>query len=54
MSVRTAFHVREGAGINETAWDLSFFALGALLGIGGRLLARSEELPLSVNARRSS
>jgi uncharacterized membrane protein len=32
-------HVREGA--NQTAWDLAFLALGALLVIGGRALTRS-------------
>jgi len=33
-------HVREGP--NQTAWDLTFLAFGALLVIGGRLLARSD------------
>jgi uncharacterized membrane protein len=32
-------HVREGAGIDETAWDLGFLAFGALLVAGGWLLA---------------
>jgi uncharacterized membrane protein len=32
-------HVREGH--NQTAWDLAFLAFGALLVIGGSLLARS-------------
>jgi uncharacterized membrane protein len=36
-------HVREGAGINETAWDLGFLAFGALLIAGGWLLATSAE-----------
>jgi uncharacterized membrane protein len=36
-------HVREGAGINETAWDLGFLALGAVLLIGGWLLTRMRE-----------
>jgi uncharacterized membrane protein len=36
-------HVREGAGINQTAWDLAFLAFGALLTISGWRLARSEE-----------
>ena len=36
-------HVREGAGINETAWDLGFLAFGALLITGGWLLAKSVE-----------
>ncbi|MFL6066141.1 MAG: DUF2243 domain-containing protein [Gaiellaceae bacterium] len=31
-------HVREGAGIDETAWDLGFLAFGALLVAGGWLL----------------
>jgi len=35
-------HVREGAG-HQTAYDLGFLAFGALLVIGGWLLARSEE-----------
>jgi uncharacterized membrane protein len=35
-------HVREGAG-HQTAYDLGFFAFGALLVICGWLLARSEE-----------
>jgi uncharacterized membrane protein len=34
-------HVREGAGINETAWDVGFLAFGAALVLGGWLLARS-------------
>ncbi len=32
------------AGSNETAWNLAFLAFGALLVIGGWLLARSELL----------
>ena len=36
-------HVREGASINETAWDIGFLAFGALLLIGGWLLAESAE-----------
>jgi uncharacterized membrane protein len=32
-------HVREGPGVNETAWDLAFLAFGALLVIGGGILA---------------
>jgi uncharacterized membrane protein len=36
-------HVREGAGVNEMAWDLSFLALGAALLIGGWLLTRNRE-----------
>jgi uncharacterized membrane protein len=35
-------HVREGAG-HQTAYDLGFLAFGALLLIGGWLLARSAE-----------
>jgi uncharacterized membrane protein len=41
--ILTIHHVREGAGVNETAWDLAFLAFGALLAIGGWLLARSDE-----------
>jgi uncharacterized membrane protein len=40
-------HVREGAGVDETAWDLAFLAFGALLVVGGRLLARSAESGVS-------
>ena len=40
--ILTIHHVREGS--NETAWDLAFLAFGALLVIGGCLLARSELL----------
>ena len=40
--ILTIHHVREGAGVNETTWDLAFLAFGALLVIGGRLLARSD------------
>ena len=40
--ILTIHHVREGS--NETAWDLAFLAFGALLVIGGWLLARSELL----------
>jgi uncharacterized membrane protein len=36
-------HVREGAAVNELAWDLGFLAFGALLILGGWLLARSDE-----------
>ena len=35
--ILTLHHVREGS--NETAWDLAFLAFGALLVIGGWLLA---------------
>ena len=35
--------IREGANVNETAWDLAFLAIGALLVVGGWLLARSGE-----------
>ncbi|MFN2469189.1 MAG: DUF2243 domain-containing protein [Gaiellaceae bacterium] len=35
-------HVREGAG-HETAYDIGFLVLGALLMIGGWLLTRSRE-----------
>jgi uncharacterized membrane protein len=41
--ILTIHHVREGEEINETAWDLAFLAFGALLVIGGWLLARSGE-----------
>ena len=41
--VLTIHHVREGANVNEAAWDLGFLALGALLVLGGSLLARSDE-----------
>jgi uncharacterized membrane protein len=37
-------HVREGGGINQTAWDLGFLAFGAVLIVGGLLLARFDEL----------
>jgi uncharacterized membrane protein len=33
-------HVREGANVNEAAWDVGFLAFGALLVVGGLLLAR--------------
>jgi uncharacterized membrane protein len=36
-------HVREGRGVNELAWDLGFLVFGALLIVGGRLLARSDD-----------
>jgi uncharacterized membrane protein len=36
-------HVREGDGINELGWDLGFLAFGALLIVGGWLLARADE-----------
>ena len=36
-------HVREGAGVNKSAWDLAFLLFGAFLVIGGWLLARSNE-----------
>ena len=39
----TIHHVREGAGVNESAWDVAFLLFGAFLVIGGRLLARSNE-----------
>jgi uncharacterized membrane protein len=38
--ILTIHHVRSGD--NQTAWDLAFLALGALLVIGGWRLARSE------------
>lgn len=41
--ILTLHHVREGASINETAWDLAFLVFGALLIIGGWLIARSDE-----------
>ena len=42
-SILGLHHVREGARINETTWDLGFLAFGALLLVGGWLLARSDE-----------
>jgi uncharacterized membrane protein len=36
-------HVREGANVTETAWDLGFLAFGVLLIVSGWLLARSDE-----------
>ena len=39
----TIHHVREGAGVNESAWDVAFLLFGAFLVIGGWLLARSNE-----------
>jgi len=41
--ILTIHHVREGAGINEAAWDFGFLAFGAMLVIGGWLLARSDK-----------
>jgi uncharacterized membrane protein len=41
--ILTIHHVREGANVNETAWDLAFLAIGAVLVVGGWLLARSDE-----------
>lgn len=41
--VLTLHHVREGAAVNETAWDIGFLAFGALLVVGGWLLTRSED-----------
>ena len=35
--ILTIHHVREGAKVNETAWDLAFLALGAVLAVGGWL-----------------
>jgi uncharacterized membrane protein len=43
--ILTIHHVREGS--SETAWDLVFLAFGALLVIGGWLLARSDELDIA-------
>lgn len=40
--ILTIHHVREGAG-HQAAYDFGFLAFGALLVIGGWLLARSEE-----------
>jgi uncharacterized membrane protein len=36
-------HVREGTGVDETAWDLGFLAIGVLLVIGGWVIATSSE-----------
>ena len=44
-------HVREGAGVDETPWDLGFLAFGFLLIIGGWALARSAERNLPVSAK---
>lgn len=41
--VLTIHHVREGADINEAAWDLAFLTFGALLVLGGWVLTRSNE-----------
>ena len=41
--ILTIHHVREGANVNETAWDLGFLVIGALLVVGGWLLARFDE-----------
>ena len=41
--ILTIHHVREGAGINEAAWDVGFLGFGAFLVIGGWLLARSDK-----------
>lgn len=38
--ILTIHHVREGAGVNESAWDVAFLLVGAFLVIGGWLLAR--------------
>jgi uncharacterized membrane protein len=38
--ILTIHHVREGPDVNETAWDLGFLALGALLISVGWLLTR--------------
>jgi uncharacterized membrane protein len=40
--ILTIHHVREGVG-HQAAYDLGFLAFGALLVIGGWLLARSDE-----------
>jgi uncharacterized membrane protein len=46
-------HVREGAGVDETAWDVGFLIFGALLVVGGWLLARSDETRMRLaEARR--
>jgi len=41
--VLTLHHVREGANVNETAWDLGFLAFGVTLVVVGWLLARSDD-----------
>jgi uncharacterized membrane protein len=43
--ILTIHHIREGS--NQTAWDLAFLAFGALLVIGGRLLAGPAALDLA-------
>jgi uncharacterized membrane protein len=45
-------HVREGAGVDETAWDLGFLAFGSLLIVCGWLLARRGEAASSSAAPR--
>jgi uncharacterized membrane protein len=42
-------HVREGAAVNETAWDLAFLAFGAVLIAGGWLLALGREVDRPVD-----
>ena len=41
--ILTIHRVREGAGVNEFAWDVAFLLFGAFLVIGGWLLARSNQ-----------
>ena len=48
--VLSIHHVREGS--NELAWDLAFLTLGALLLIGGWLLARADERRVTHIPRR--
>jgi uncharacterized membrane protein len=43
--ILTIHHVREGS--SEIAWDLAFLAFGALLVIGGWLLAHSDEVDIA-------
>ena len=48
--VLSIHHVREGS--NELAWDLAFLTLGALLLIGGWVLARADERRVTHIPRR--
>jgi uncharacterized membrane protein len=39
----TLHHVREGADVRETAWDVGFLVFGALLILAGWLLSRPRQ-----------
>ena len=45
-------HVREGAGIDQRAWDLGFLAFGFAPIVGGRLFAKSAERALPPRRHR--